>query len=391
MTTKAITTCFACGSRELEPIFAARGIGFTLAQRPNDLATTSAVLCRTCSHVQTPPLDDIESYYDTGYNFQLNDAEEDDIYAVEPDGTRVFRAEHQARSVAAKCDLRDGLRVLDYGCGKARTLDLLYRAHPGIAPFAFDVSDIYVALWSRFLPADHQAPYGVPDSWAGTMDLVLSFFALEHTADPQGFVRELARLLRPGGRVHVVIPNMYRNISDLVVIDHVQHFSRPSLERLFADAGYSEIRIDAETHRAAFIVNAVHDPAALPATPAPAQAELAETMDKARAIAGQWQEIATRIETFEAAHPDARCVIYGSGVYGMFIASTLKDRGRVLAFLDANPFRQGRELMGIPILAPDAVPEAAEAVYVGLNPQDARGIIAGVVALHDRPRTFFYL
>ncbi|PTW50380.1 hypothetical protein C8N38_10414 [Rhodovulum kholense] len=191
--------------------------------------------------------------------------------------------------------------------------------------------------------------------------------------------------------MHVVIPSMYRNISDLVVIDHVQHFSRLSLERLFADAGYSDIRIDAETHRAAFIVKAVHDPAALPARPAPSAADLAETMDKARAIARQWQDIATRIEAFEAGHPDTRCVIYGSGVYGMFIASTLKDRGRVLAFLDANPFRQGRELMGIPILAPNRVPEAAGAVYVGLNPQDARGIIAGVAALHDRPRSFFYL
>ena len=84
-------------------------------------------------------------------------------------------------------------------------------------------------------------------------------------------------------------------------------------------------------------------------------------------------------------------MIYGSGVYGMFIASTLKDPSRVMAFLDANPFRQGRELMGIPILPPDQVPASADAVYVGLNPQDARAIVSGVAALQDRPRSFLYL
>lgn len=388
---KKLAQCFACGSDDLESIFESRGIGFTLAQRPNDLTTTSAMLCRSCSHVQTPPLEDIESYYDTGYNFQLSNADEDDIYTADLSGAKVYRSEHQASCVEKKQELRPGLRVLDYGCGKARTLELLKRANPEINPFTFDVSDIYTELWSRFVPPSNQSVYTVRDDWAGTMDLVLSFFALEHTADPQGFVRDLARLVRPGGGVHVVIPNMYRNISDLVVIDHVQHFSAASLERLFADAGYSNIRIDEETHRAAFIVNASFDPAIPRALPQSDPDRLVSNMNGARSIARQWADIAERIGAFEAAHPTAKSVIYGSGVYGMFIASTLGDLSRVAAFLDMNPFRQGRRLLGIPILAPDSVPTDVQAVYVGLNPQDSKAIIAGVTPLHERPRDFFFL
>lgn len=386
-----VTQCYACGAQDLEPIFKARGIGFTLAQRENDIETTSAYLCRTCSHVQTPPFENIESYYDTDYVFQMHDAEEDDIYAVEAGGRRIFRAEHQARSVAQKFNLHESMRVLDYGCGKARTLQLILDDHPSIAPFVFDVSDVYGDLWDRFVPKANQAAYRVPEAWFGTMDLVLSFFALEHTADPQAFVRDLAKLVRPGGSVHVVIPNMYRNISDLVVVDHVQHFSGNSLVRLFADAGYSAIRIDTETHRAAFIVNAIFDPDVAPEVVPPAQEVLAATMEQARSTSRQWEDIADRIEAFEKAHPHDKSVIYGSGVYGMFIAASLRDRSRVAAFLDMNPFRQGRELMGIPIISPDKVPNDATAVYVGLNPQDARGIISGVSALHSRAREMFFL
>ncbi|MDX5362277.1 MAG: class I SAM-dependent methyltransferase [Alphaproteobacteria bacterium] len=383
--------CCVCGSSNLEALFEARGIGFTLAQRPNDLTTTSAALCLDCSHVQTPPLEDIAAYYDTGYEFQLSTAEEDDIYQVLPDGTRVFRSEHQAASVAALHDLTPGLRVLDYGCGKARTLALLARAHPDIAPFTFDVSDIYTPLWDAFVPKDNQAAYRMPETWRRAMDLVLSFFALEHTADPRGFVRDLAQVVRPGGKVHVVIPNMYRNISDLVVIDHAQHFSPISLRLLFEAAGYADVAIDDQTHRAAFIVTATRPEApAVERTPV-AEAELEAALGAAREVARTWAEIARRIETFEADRPEARAVIYGSGVYGMFVASTLRERGRVRAFLDMNPFRQGRELMGLPIIAPDDVGDDVDTVYVGLNPKDAPGIIEGVAPLHRRPRDFFFL
>jgi SAM-dependent methyltransferase len=383
--------CCVCGSSDLEALFKARGIGFTLAQRPNDLTTTSAALCRECSHVQTPPLEDIAGYYDTGYQFQLSTAEEDDIYQVLPDGTRVFRSEHQAASVAALHSLTPGLKVLDYGCGKARTLALLAAAHPGIAPFTFDVSDIYTPLWDAFVPKANQAAYTAPEAWRGAMDLVLSFFALEHTADPRGFVRDLAQVVRPGGKVHVVIPNMYRNISDLVVIDHTQHFSPISLRLLFETAGYAEVAIDDQTHRAAFIVTATRPEAPVADRAISAEGDLEAALKAAREVARTWAEIATRIETFEADRPKARAVIYGSGVYGMFVASTLRERGRVRAFLDMNPFRQGRELMGLPIIAPDDIGDDVDTVYVGLNPKDAPGIIQGVAPLHRRPRDFFFL
>lgn len=382
--------CCICGSSRLEEMFASRGIGFTLAQRPNDLTLTSAALCLNCSHVQTPPLEDIASYYDTGYSFQLSNAEEDDIYSVQPDGACLFRSQHQADSVERLHELTEGLKILDYGCGKARTLSLLVGKHPGIVPYTFDVSDIYCTLWDRFVPKANQAPYSLPDGWRGGMDLVLSFFALEHSADPRGFVRQIAEVVRPGGKVHVVIPNMYRNISDLVVIDHAQHFSGASLRRLFEGAGYTDVVIDDTTHRAAFIVIATR-PETMTEGIFRSEENLEPILKGARNVAHTWSDIAARIADFEEDHPDGPAVIYGSGVYGMFVALTLRDRSRIKAFLDANPYRQGRDLLGVPILPPDAVPQDAGIVYVGLNPKDARSIIEGVAALHRRPREFFFL
>ena len=82
--------------------------------------------------------------------------------------------------------------VLELGCGPARR-------HPEavtIDALDFDgvdvVGDIFEVLAT------------VPD---GTVDAVHSYHFLEHVAPLDGIVRELARVLKPGGLLHTVVPH----------------------------------------------------------------------------------------------------------------------------------------------------------------------------------------
>ena len=50
----------------------------------------------------------------------------------------------------------------------------------------------------------------------------------------------------------------------------------------------------------------------------------------------------------------------------------------MVCFLDQNPHRQGQELLGKPIIAPDALPESVRRLYVGLNPAEAREALDGL-------------
>lgn len=114
------------------------------------------------------------------------------------------------------CDfIRPNDRVLDAACGLGyggHVVRALTRASSvtGIdgSEYAVDYANIcYAGDRSRgayicgYLP---QALHAYPDA---SFDTVISFETLEHVADPQGLLKEFERVLTPGGRVIVSVPN----------------------------------------------------------------------------------------------------------------------------------------------------------------------------------------
>ena len=105
-------------------------------------------------------------------------------------------------SAAAPADCR---HVLDIGCGIG--LYALRMAEGGTTAFGTEIE------WPRAVDARHHGvsvaaaaaealPFG-----AGSFDLALSHEVLEHVADDRAAAREMMRVLRPGGRAVVFVPN----------------------------------------------------------------------------------------------------------------------------------------------------------------------------------------
>jgi len=344
-------------------------------------AHTNVDLCLACEHVQTQPISDLTTYYSSEYNFRAGSPEEDDL-CMAGGATPAFRSDIQAAIVEAKLDLDRVQNVLDFGSGKARTLRLLAERHPAIRPHAFDVSDVYREFWNEFIAPDAQASFEIPPAWRANFDVVLSFFALEHVERPAEFVATLRSLLRPGGRAVVVLPNMYQNASDFIVVDHVNHFSESSLLRLFREGGFAGATVDAKAQVGWYVVDAQLEQGAKAAT------QSVTRSGEANDLAEFWRTLADRVREAETQRADRRAAIYGSGVYGLFVASALRDPERIACFLDRNPFRQGLSFFGAPVVAPEAVPADVDFVYVGLNPLSARAAIAAVPALAARELFF---
>jgi ubiquinone/menaquinone biosynthesis C-methylase UbiE len=118
--------------------------------------------------------------------------------------------ERVAGDVAA-AGLQDGAKVLDVGTGPGRVPLAIARALPGLAVEGLDLSPEMVAqargnatdagLGDRvhFAVGDvADLPYG--DS---TFDLVVSTMSQHHWADAAAGLRELRRVLRPGGQVWI--------------------------------------------------------------------------------------------------------------------------------------------------------------------------------------------
>lgn len=356
---------------------------------------TEVYFCQACGHLVTPPLPDLASYYEQDYRILVESEEEDQLYDLSAAGERTYRADHQLRRLLEKVPLGPGARLVDWGCAKGATFRRLAMLRPDLDLFLFDVSKQYLPFWDRFTRPSHQATHVPPAAWDGSFDLVTSFFSLEHVATPRETMAAMARVLAPGGRLYVMVPDTRRNAGDFVVADHANHFTPPSLRRLIHDAGLRLIDLDDSAHEGAFIALA-EKPAtgAAAATSAPANAPpLPPELEAAvHQLATYWQAFGDRVRAHEAG-PGAGAsasAIYGSGFYGTFIASCLRNLDRVAVFVDQNPYRQKQTLLGKPIVAPEALPPDISNVYVGLNPRRAREELAKLAAWRGRSMTFFF-
>ncbi|WP_180956060.1 class I SAM-dependent methyltransferase [Monaibacterium marinum] len=323
----------------------------------------------------------MQAFYDTDYKISLQSDGHDQLYELTDDGP-VFRTQHQARLVLDG-DVPQGGRVLDFGSGKAATLQAIMAQRPDLSPHVFDVSRDYVEHWRGWISEKSQASYDLPASWDGTMDLVTAHFVLEHVADPVAVLRDMARMLKLGGEAFFLVPDPEANSGDLLVVDHINHFTRPALERLVSLSGLEVRSIESGGFRGAWTVRAVRSaPADL------ANASGAQAAASIGALTDLWAGI---LDAMTAAAPDLagqRYAIYGAGFYGTLALSRMQEQP--VCFIDSNPHLAGGTHLGIPVVMPGSQPSDLTQIVVALNPAIAKEAMKGAADwAADVPLRFF--
>jgi SAM-dependent methyltransferase len=152
-------------------------------------------------------------------------------------------------------EARPGERVLDLGCGAGRFVAALRDA--GADPVGIELAEGALARARRTAPgADLRLvePDGSLPLAHGEIDLVWCSEVLEHVADTIAFVTEIRRVLRPGGRLLLTVPDHGRvKRITLAVADydahydplgeHLRFYTRRSLTRVLEATGFSAIRL----------------------------------------------------------------------------------------------------------------------------------------------------
>ena len=128
-------------------------------------------------------------------------------------------------------------RILDVGCGTGANLLMLsqYGDAEGV-----DLSEDAIAfcrergLQQVKLGAGEALPYD-----DGTFDLVTALDVVEHMDDDLAGLREMRRVLRPGGRVLLFVPTfMFLWGLQDDVSNHRRRYRLPELRRVLAQAGF---------------------------------------------------------------------------------------------------------------------------------------------------------
>lgn len=384
-----MTSCNVCGNTALSCIYESPdNLSITTM---NKLITgkTQVFFCGMCGHLQTSELPNLVEYYAQEYTINLASDDDDQLYKI-VDGKPVYRAEHQAAVLLSKVELTSGCKVLDYGCAKSPTLKKVLAAHPDIEPFLFDVTDKYIPFWKRFSKMPQWSVHQPNPAWNGTMDVVLSFYALEHVANLREAIGNVKSLLKPGGTFYFLVPNVYENTADFIVADHINHFSASSLRALLQREGFNNIEVDEKIHESAYVVKATL--ASVVPEDKPASDEIPACHEAAIKMADYWKDIVSRIREFEASIGEGAAAVYGAGFYGNFIATAMRHPERIRCFVDQNRhLQQGIEINGKRIVAPSELPKDVTHVLVGMNPRIARANIDAISVWHDRALNYFFL
>lgn len=205
------------------------------------------VRCEHCDLIITTPrpvADDMHRYYADWYNFK--DPEQVRHEAKNSLPNRYIQWA-RLKVLERTGPLLRGSRVLDVGAGFGVQLDY-YIDQRGVQGVALDfdpattersfVKDKAEVRTGDLLSADFD-----PESF----DVVTLYETLEHVYHPKATLEEAYRVLKPGGRLVVEVPNfggMLRRVfrrywMSIMVPVHLHHFTRASLRRVVDAAGFA--------------------------------------------------------------------------------------------------------------------------------------------------------
>lgn len=363
------TRCQICGAARLCEV---EGFG-ALPRITSDCRSYPAggalFVCLACDGVQKVPDEkwlreiagiyaDYEAYYQSG-------GEEQIVFDRATGGPRRRSDVIVANLIASKALTASG-HALDVGCGNGATLTSMSAALPGWCLSGYELGN---SALSRLvmIPRFEKLYTRSIDAIDRDFDLVTMVHSLEHFPSPLTALAQLVPVVGEG-KIFVEVCNVDQNPFDILVADHLIHFSPATLEKLLRRAGFSPTSISTS-----WVAKEISLLAKF--------AELAEPGDALTVPYGEstysrmkgyveWL-LRFRSVALNEAERGGPIGVFGTSIAATWLAPQIIDR--ITFFVDEDPNRIGREHLGLPVIHPSNIPKHSRVLLV-LAPSVASAI-----------------
>jgi SAM-dependent methyltransferase len=370
----AAPACQVCGERQLREVEGFAALPRITSDCRAYPAGGSLHVCLACGGVQKIPdskwLREIGGIY-AGYEAYYQSGGDEQIVFDRATGKPRRRSDVILERLVGRGGLASRGRALDVGCGNGATLAAMSATLAGWSFSGYELGEGALPRLSR-IPRFEKLHTGSLDAIGQCFDLVTLIHALEHFPEPVAALSQLRGLVGDG-QLFIEVCNIDENPFDILVADHLMHFSPHALELLLERAGFGTVAVATDwvpkeislLARAGRIDprSAVPGAAGKAAPGEPALARMASYVAWLRAMVAR----AGQLE-----REDGPLGIFGTSIAATWLGSQLGER--VSFFVDEDESRVGKKHLGRPIVRPQEVPAGAN-VYVALSPA-----IAGMIA-----------
>jgi len=323
-------------------------------------------VCHACGAAQKLPdaawFDDIDRIYKAYQIYELSSGAEQVIF--NGDGGAAPRSRLLVDFIQRTVALPPEGKLIDIGCGNGGALRIFSEVLPDWKLYGTELTNASLPGLMR-LPNFVQLFTGERPDILERFDLVTMIHSLEHMPEPSKTLKDAGDLLTASGNLFVEIPDVEMSPFDLIVADHLMHFSRATLRLLAERNGFNlqVLRNDLLPKENTLLARR--------GTVSPAWPDAAAGIALANRNI-KWLHAVVETAT-KAASSNASFGLFGTSISATWLYGALRDK--VKFFVDEDGTRIGKQIDGRPIIAPQDIPKDA-IVFAPLIPAVADKVIA---------------
>jgi 2-polyprenyl-3-methyl-5-hydroxy-6-metoxy-1,4-benzoquinol methylase len=323
--------------------------------------------CRSCGLIQKTNdqkwKQEINYIYDNYEIYLLSNGMEQVIFT---ESGPVPRSKKIVETVLSEVFLPKKGRMIDVGCGNGSALKSFSSQMNNWTFDGFELSKKNLTNLEK-IKNFSKLYISSLDEIDVKYDLVTAIHSLEHIENPVDFLNSIQNLLLPDGVLFIQVPNSVSSVFDVLVADHISHFTPSTLLKILEKTNYEIIFISDKVLTKEITVIARK------------KKNKANVKNSFNSIVSEKININSRIAWLNELVKSSNDMyeegfkygIFGSSISAMWLLGSTKNK--VDFFVDEDLTKIGQNFMSIPIILPNEINQKSK-VFVPMSHIVAKNI-----------------